>query len=147
MSRIIKGTKGSVYLLVSASAVDYEGVPLLKIGATTDDPHIRAKQISAATAAPTPFVVAYYRRVSDCTAVESALHDLFDGERVNSGREFFRVPLHRAILELDRLANGAADLGLKLSFAELFNSFPDDGTARELTPEEQAQCRALENSR
>jgi len=32
---------------------------------------------------------------------------------------------------------------VKTPYAELFASFPDDGSARELTPEEQRKCQEL----
>lgn len=146
MSRIVKGSAGYVYIMVS-SALSTSDTPILKIGASTEDPNTRAKQLTASTSSPTPFHCAYARRVSNCTAVERAMHDAFDAQRVHSRREFFAVSLHSAILELDRLANSSAPLGVSLSFAELFASFPDDGTARELTADEQLQCRQLEASR
>lgn len=139
MSRISLGEAGWVYVMVSAAMPG-----ILKIGATTDDPLLRAKQLSAATAAPMPFAVAYSRFVSDCNAVESRLHDHFDAERVNDGREFFTTPLHRVILALDQMADGGGEV--KTPFAELFATFPDDGTARELTEEEREKCRELERS-
>lgn len=141
MSRIKLGQSGSVYVLTNASLA--EGV--LKIGATTDDPIIRAKQLSAATAAATPFVVAYSRHVSDVNEIEARMHDRFNEERLNDSREFFKIPLHKAIVALDEMA-GEDYWGPKVEtpFAEMFASFPDDGTARELTPEEAAQCRQLE---
>lgn len=143
MSRIKLGESGWVYIITNASLA--EGV--LKIGATTDDPIIRAKQLSAATAAATPFVVAYSRKVSDVNLIEARMHQRFDDERLNEGREFFKVPLHRAIVALDEMA-GEDYWGPKVEtpFAEMFASFPDDGTARDLTPEEAAQCRKLELS-
>lgn len=142
MSRITKGSKGSVYLFVNGSM---PGV--IKVGSTADDPHVRAQQLTASTSSPTPFYCAYFRLVDDCTEVERAMHDHFVDRRVNRGREFFQLELHEAITVLDRLANGHADLGIDLSFAELFATFPDDGSSRELTAEEQAQCRALESRR
>ncbi len=146
MSKIPNGSAGSCYILTNASIIDSEGNPLLKIGATTDDPNFRAKQLTAATACATPFAVAYYRRVSDCTAVEGALHKEFATRRVNDSREFFAVPLWEAIVALDRHAGYRHHDGPPTPFAELFAEFPDDGTARELTPAEQAKREALKYS-
>lgn len=139
MSRIQLGQPGYVYILTNASMPG-----MLKIGATTDDPIFRAKQLSAATASPTPFVVVHSRWVDDCNAVEARLHDRFDVERVNDGREFFAVSIKTAVLALDDVA----DVGeqVRTPWAELFASFPDDGTARKLTEEEEEKCRELERS-
>jgi len=148
MSKIPLNTPGFVYILVNdsiRSVVDSE--PILKIGATTDDPLNRAKQLSAATASAVPFLVAYSRKVSDVNLIETQMHERFAEFRVNSGREFFRVPLHKAIVALDEMA-GEDYWGPKVEtpFAEMFASFPDDGSPRTLTAEERAKCRQLERS-
>jgi hypothetical protein len=139
MSRIRLGQEGFVYILTNASLA--EGI--LKIGATTDDPIFRAKQLSAATASATPFVVAYSRKVNDVNLIEARMHERFDTERLNEGREFFKVPLHKAIVALDEMV-GEEYISVKTPWAELFATFPDDGTARELTNEEQMKCQKLE---
>ena len=143
MSRITNGSKGWIYLMTNASLA--EGI--IKIGATTDDPLIRAKQLSAVTSAATHFVVAYSKHVSDVNLIEARMHERFDADRVNKGREFFRIPLFKAIVALDEMA-GEDYWGPKVEtpMAELFASFPDDSSPRELTAEERAKCRQLERS-
>lgn len=143
MSRIKLGSKGVLYTMVN------ESMPgLVKIGATTDDPRFRAKQLSASTSAPTPFVCAYSREVWDVNAAEALAHEMVAEHRVNDGREYFAIPVHRAIAIIDLIAGGT---GVRMDpptpMSELFNSFPDDGSARTLTPEERTKCRELEAQR
>ena len=105
----------------------------------------RAKQLSAATASPTPFTVLYSRAVADCNEVEARMHAIFADRRVNEGREFFSVSLYEAATALDGLCGDKRFKPKPLTpWAELFASFPDDGSGRELTLEERARCRALE---
>lgn len=119
-------------------------VGLIKIGCTVHDPLLRAKQLTASTSAPTPFVCAYHRLVNDPFRVESILHRQLVDYRVNDNREFFRLPLHKAISYIEQFddVSWKADQ-IDTPFAELFASFPDDGSGRELTADEAAQCRAL----
>jgi hypothetical protein len=118
---------------------------LVKIGVTTDTAANRAKQLSAATASPTPFHVVYHKFVSDCNDAEARVHAALADRRVNDGREFFEVSVYEAAVTMDRVCGGERFKPKPLTpFAEMFASFPDDGSGRELTPEERAQCRALE---
>ena len=118
---------------------------LCKLGATTLDPHERARQLTASTSAALPFTVVYSRQVSDVNEAERAMHETFADRRVNGGREFFSCSVYEAVVALDRIAGGASEWknDPPTPMAELFASFPDDGSDRPLTPEEQAQCREL----
>lgn len=141
MSSISRGESGYIYIL-GTSAHSY-----LKIGQTTLDPVTRAKQLSAATASPTPFTVLYSRAVSDCNEAEAKMHAAFADRRVNDGREFFSVSLYEAAIMLDRLCGDSRFKPKPLTpWSELFATFPDDHEGRAsatLTPEERAKCRAL----
>jgi hypothetical protein len=118
---------------------------LVKIGVTTDTATNRAKQLTAATASPTPFHVVYQKVVSDCNEAEAKVHAALAGRRVNEGREFFEVSVYEAAIAMDRICGGERYQPKPLTpWAELFASFPDDGDGRALTREEQARCRALE---
>lgn len=131
---------------MTSSTLQHAG--LIKIGSTTDLPENRARQLTASTSSPTPFHVLYHRFVSDCTLIESVMHERFDHCRVNEGREFFAVPVSEAVKALDELAGREDEetaILPDLSFSELFATFPDDGSARELTEHEKALCRALES--
>ncbi len=93
---------GSINALINPSL---EG--LVKIGKTTRDPTDRVRELSASTAAPTPFVLAYDVYVKDCAAAEAYLHALLErrGYRVSDNREFFNAPLKEVIktmLEVER---------------------------------------------
>ncbi len=140
MSKIPLGTPGIIYILSN------ESMPgILKIGATTDTAVARAKQLSSATAAATPFVVLYSKSVSDCNEVEAQMHRAFADRRVNDGREFFEVSLYEVATTLDRICGSRGfNPEPQTPWAELFATFPDDGSARELTAEERAKCRALD---
>ena len=142
MSSITTGQPGFVYLATSSTL---SAAGLLKIGATTHDPDLRMKQLTASTSSPTPFFVAYSRRVSDVNDVEQRLHELFDDRRVNEGREFFQVTVYEAAMALDKMAGEGTRWKNEpeTPWAELFATFPDDGSDRELTPEEAARCREL----
>lgn len=140
MSSIRLGQSGILYCMTNASMPG-----LVKIGVTTDTAANRAKQLSAATASPTPFHVVYQKVVSDCNDAEAKVHAALADRRVNDGREFFEVSVYEAAVTMDRICGGERYKPKPLTpFAEMFASFPDDGSGRELTPEEQARCRALE---
>jgi len=116
---------------------------LLKIGQTTLDPHERARQLSAATAAATPFHVIYKRWSDDANDAEARVHEILDQYRINDSREFFKVSVYQAVMAIDMVCGGTSDWGMKLPWSELFNSFPDHGDGV-LNEEEQAACRKLE---
>lgn len=143
MSSIALGSSGFVYVLVSASLGGDSDVGIVKIGCTTRTPEERAAQLSASTAAPTPFHVAYSQRARDVTTAEQQVHAILAPYRVNESREFFAVPLALAIQAVQRVCGYQMWLPAT-PFAELFATFPDDGEGRELTVEEQQRCRELE---
>lgn len=133
---------GYVYLMVCAAMPD-----LVKVGCSTNDPLLRARQLSASTSAALPFTLAYSRHVNSPFQVEAALHRELDEYRVNDSREFFKVPLHQVITLVERYEEVGIPLScdeIDLSFSELFATFPDDGSPRFLTPSEQERCRELE---
>lgn len=142
MSRIKLGEKGFIHAFVNVSFPD-----LVKLGQTTTHPIERAKQLSAPTATPTPFHCVYYRTVEDCNAAEEALHAAFEDRRVAENREFFRVSLYEATRVMDSLCDDTfSRLEPSTRMAELFATFPDDGSTRELTLDEQRKCRQLEKN-
>ncbi len=132
---------GTVYLMISAAMPG-----LVKIGATTKDPLQRARELSAATSSAVPFVVGYSRLVRFPFQVEAALHRIFDIYRTHDSREFFRIELHKVIEMLERY-DEVRDLfhggEVKTPYAELFSSFPDDDSPRELTEDERFKCEQL----
>ncbi|TAE73602.1 MAG: GIY-YIG nuclease family protein [Bacteroidetes bacterium] len=92
--------KGFVYILINPSFIKY-----LKIGKTQKTSEERAKELyrQAKTGIPTEFVVAYENEVSDCDLVESLVHKELEKYRLNSGREFFNLPLKDAIKTVEKV--------------------------------------------
>jgi len=117
-----------------------------KIGVTKDDPLNRLAQLSASTSAALPFALAYSRRVANPFEVEAALHRQLAEFRLNSSREFFRVPLHKIITLIEAYEEASELLAgkkVETPWSELFATFKDDGSPRELTPSERKACQRL----
>lgn len=89
--------QGHIYALINPSL---QG--LVKVGKTTRDPEERAKELSAATGVPMPFIVAYSIVVADCDAAELFAHEMLaqKGYRLSANREFFQAPLNDIIKAL-----------------------------------------------
>ena len=89
-----------VYVLMNASIPGQ-----LKIGRTARDVEERARELSAHTGVPTPFVVAFTCEVGNSVLVESEIHKRLQslGYRTSSNREFFAVPLKNAIEVIQRV--------------------------------------------
>jgi len=88
------GEIGYIYILFNPS------IPgLVKIGKTERDPRERARELSQATGVATPFEVAYTAAFADCDVAERYMHAVLEhnGFRLAGNREFFEVPLPRAI--------------------------------------------------
>ncbi len=85
---------GFVYVILNPSYPD-----LVKIGLTQRTSEERARELRS-SGVPTPFIVIYDELVSDCNAVESAIHNRLAGYRVSDDREFFRIPVKEAIKTL-----------------------------------------------
>ena len=83
---------GWVYILTNESLQSN----YLKIGYTTNEPSVRASEISSATGVATPFRVAYSETVHDCVRAERLVHQKLEKYRVNNNREFFQVDLWTA---------------------------------------------------
>ncbi len=136
---------GWLYILSNASTQAY------KVGVSTGDPNIRARQLSASSGVATPFAVVYSRFVAFPFKVEAAIHAALDDYRLNTTREFFAVPL-RQIIELaeqykelpERRVTVASNIDNHLPFSWLFASFRDDGEGRALDESERQMCRDLE---
>lgn len=93
-------TSGFVYVLLNPSYPD-----LVKIGLTERTSEERARELRT-SGVPTPFIVIYDELVSDCGAVEDAIHRRLAGYRVSDDREFFRIPVKEAIRTLQEEAAG-----------------------------------------
>lgn len=76
---------------------------LFKVGFTDRDPEVRAKELSAVTSAPLPFMVLQAWAVSDGHAAEKSAHAALAGVRLADNREFFNLPY----AELRAIVGGA----------------------------------------
>src|SRR5213076_1663896 len=86
--------QGFVYILINPAIPGY-----IKVGKTTKTPEERAKEISAATGVPTPFIVAYDASFVDCDQAETYIHTLLETRGISRtpDREFFATSLREAI--------------------------------------------------
>ncbi|MET7140811.1 GIY-YIG nuclease family protein [Xanthomonas sp. PPL139] len=81
--------KGSVYVLKNASL----GPNVLKIGMTLREPGVRAKEFYAGSSGvPKAFDLVCSVLVGNCREAERRIHKRLASYRINSRREFFRVP-------------------------------------------------------
>jgi hypothetical protein len=102
------GSEGYVYILVNPAFTGYA-----KIGKTTNDPAIRAKELSSSTGVPVPYAVAWDAVVSDRHYVERLVHRRLAHARARNDREFFAVPLREAVSVLAELGK-ESDSGCKV---------------------------------
>lgn len=92
--------QGYIYVL---SNVSLNG--LVKIGSTAFHAVARARQLSSATAIPTPFVVAYETYVNHYQEFEKELHHRLSKHRVNPKREFFEISVESAVNMIIEMRN------------------------------------------
>jgi hypothetical protein len=96
---------GYIYILINASLMG-----MIKIGSTVISAQERARQISANTGVPTPYMVAYKLYVSDYKRFEKKVHKHLADFRVNPNREFFNYPLHMAIKLIEDYTNQSSSI-------------------------------------
>ncbi len=89
----MKGKEGKIYILRSP----YHKDAIVKIGRTSRISEKRAKEISGGTGVPSEFEVLYEEDVFDSVLAEKLVHKKLNPERVNPKREFFRLPLKKAV--------------------------------------------------
>lgn len=93
---------GYVYCLTNAS------IPgLVKIGKTARNPIKRAAEISTSTGVPTPFEIAWSRKVRDMDEAEADLHEALADVRLRKKREFFRCAPEQAMKQAKKLRSFA----------------------------------------
>ena len=93
------GKRGYVYILINPAFAGF-----VKIGKTTKDPEVRAREVSAGSGVPAPYAVAWAALVSDCDHVECMIHQQLAPARSRKDREFFALPLKRAIAVASSIA-------------------------------------------
>lgn len=117
--------RGFVYILINPAIPGY-----IKIGKTTKAPEERAKELSAATGVPTPFIVAYDATFADCDEAETRIHTLLESRGISRtpDREFFAMNLREAIavvIEAERnLQHDAHAPGSSTALAGVTNGNP-----------------------
>lgn len=92
--------EGFVYVMVSPALKE----DFLKIGKTVRSPQKRAQEISTGTGVPLRFYVVFQVMVSDCHQVEKLVHTELASHRSTSSREFFELPLDKAIEAIRAIA-------------------------------------------
>lgn len=85
---------GWIYILTNPSLQEN----LIKIGKTSRTPEERAKELSAPTGVPAEFEIVYKIEVSDCHIVEKIIQKQLENYRHTTQREFFSVPINKAII-------------------------------------------------
>lgn len=88
-------SKGYVYILSNPSMPG-----LVKIGKTTCETEVRASQLYQ-TGVPTHFKIEHDVYSPDCHELERDIHLELQEQRLNLGREFFRISVEDAIKQLD----------------------------------------------
>ena len=91
--------KGYIYILINPSLEK----DLLKIGKTTTTSEERAAEISSSTGVATAYYVAYEAKTSDCHLAEAVIHKELAEYRYKSNREFFKIPLKKAISLVEQI--------------------------------------------
>ncbi|WP_144156526.1 GIY-YIG nuclease family protein [Paraburkholderia sp. BCC1885] len=74
---------------------------IYKIGFTERAPAERLEQLSSATSVPVEFDLVLFAQVKNPRALEKKLHDHFDMDRVNPGREFFNCSIREIMRVLE----------------------------------------------
>ena len=91
---------GWVYIMRNPA---FRGNPL-KIGRTSRAPMERAVELGGSTSVPADFELVYFVHVSDQQQAEKFAHEILASYRKTQKKEFFDVPLVKAIEALDQAA-------------------------------------------
>lgn len=94
-----------VYVLSNPSIPGY-----LKIGYTNEDPNFRAKQLSRSTGVVTDFKVEWAFNCFNASSLEKQVHQCLEEYRVNNQREFFNIPLYKAIEVITKIGQNYINL-------------------------------------
>lgn len=100
----VKEIPGHIYVLSNPAMPG-----LLKIGYTEGTAEIRATELSAPTAVPLPFEVAFEYLVEDPKQFERLVHQRLEKYRISSNREFFRVELNTVQEVIYRVVFGCGE--------------------------------------
>lgn len=81
--------ENSGYIYVMRSAAHQKNI--FKIGLTTREAEVRAKELGRSTSSPDQFLVVEEWYVKDCFLAEKLIHEKLDEYRVNPKREYFKA--------------------------------------------------------
>lgn len=115
--------RGVIYVLTNRAMPGF-----VKVGLTTRTSDERARELSRATGVPEAFEVVFDIVVSDVSQVEKLIHERLHEYRTNKQREFFRIPVRRAIESVTEIAS-------------LFEVSDKDATSREILPQLESRMR------
>jgi len=87
--RIMNENKEQQYIYIMSNSSFSED--MLKIGWTRGHPNIRANELYT-TGVPTPFIIEFSIITTDGAKLEKKIHEHIKDYRVNSNREFFKIP-------------------------------------------------------
>jgi phage FluMu protein Com len=90
---------GYIYILRNPS----RDKDIFKIGKTNKNPWDRADELSKDTGVIGKFEVAYYVKVYDTNIAESEVFKRLLKYRIDKKKEFFKIPLSKAIKTLDKI--------------------------------------------
>lgn len=96
----VEHNNGLIYVLTNST---FEN-DLLKIGVTQRSPEKRANELSTKTGLPNPFRVKFNIEVGNCKKVEKIIHERLERYRYTSNREFFKMPIDKAISIIKQIA-------------------------------------------
>ena len=131
------GMRGYIYIFSNPSMPD-----LVKIGITATSPAQRMVELHT-TGVPKPFELEFAAEVADCHACEGAAHRVLDEHRVSTNREFFRVSVRRAIMEMLPVLGDYTLVHVK----ESYGIEKIEADLRKRSEEQQAIIRAQEAKR
>ena len=77
--------------------------PLLKIGMTSNPPHVRAEEL-ASTGVPGYYELVYCAHTVNARAAESYAHQALDKYRFQPNKEFFEAPIGEVVVVFDQVA-------------------------------------------
>lgn len=114
---------GYVYVLMNPTMKD-----LVKIGKTRRDVEERAKELSAATGIPTPFIIVYDSYFENCSEAETFIHTYLGekGYRFAPNREFFEIPIKDAIDAVMKAKEHFSDISIEKSDQDAQTTYDPD---------------------
>jgi len=95
--------ENSGYIYVMRSAAHQRDI--FKIGLTTREAEVRAKELGRSTSSPDQFLVVEEWYVKDCSLAEKLIHEKLDEYRVNPKREYFKARYNIIFSAIDEIIN------------------------------------------